>query len=121
MACFFDRHGVLAHGLEEGGLGSRGGAIDLIGQHHVGKQRTRQKLELPLILAVDRDADDVRGQGVGGELDAVKLEIERACEGLGEGRLPDPWNILEQHVATRQQGSDQGIDDLRLAANHPHD
>ena len=40
------RHLALLHGLEQGGLRLRRSAVDLVGQQHVGEDRTRAELEL---------------------------------------------------------------------------
>ena len=38
---------ALLHGLQEGGLRARRGAVDLVGEDDVGEQRARTELELP--------------------------------------------------------------------------
>ena len=40
-------HAVLLHGLEEGGLGPRGSAVDLVGQDDVGEDRPGEEPEFP--------------------------------------------------------------------------
>ena len=121
MAGFFDRHRVLAHGLEQRRLGAWRRAVDLVGKDNIRKERSLHELELAPILAIDRDADDVRRQRIRCELDTVKIEVEGTSEGLGKGRFPDTWHILEEHVAASEQGRNQGVDDLGLAANDTHD
>ena len=62
----FDGELALLHGLEQGCLGTRRGAVDLVGEHELGQQGAGAKLELARLLVVDVDAGDVRGQQVGG-------------------------------------------------------
>ena len=121
MPGLLHRHRVLAHGLEQRRLGARRRAVDLIRENDIGEKGSLNELKGSGILTIDRDPDDIRRQGVGCELDAVEIELERPRERLGQGRLPDSRNVFEQHVTAGQKRRDERIDDLRLAADHPHD
>src|ERR1041384_1776538 len=76
---------VLLHGLEEGGLGLGGRAVDLVGEDEVGEDRALEEAEDAaaggVVFFEDLGAGDVSGHEVGSELDALKREIE----GLGKG------------------------------------
>ena len=72
MGLAFDRDLPLFHRFQQRRLGTWTGAVDLVGQHHVGEDRARVKLELAGALAEDQRAADVGGKQVGRELDAVK-------------------------------------------------
>ena len=67
---------LLLHGFQQGRLGARGGAVDLIDQQHVDEDRSLAELELPALLVEDRDAGDVVGQQVRGALQAVEVPAQ---------------------------------------------
>ena len=52
---------AFVHGFKQGRLGLRSGAIDLVGQQHIGEDRTALELELLLQCGVDGDAENVTG------------------------------------------------------------
>ena len=116
-----NRYRVLAHRLEQSGLCSWCSPVDFIGEDDVREEGARKEFEFPALLAIHRYSDDVRGQCVGGELNAMKIEIQRPCEGLCEGRLSHTGDVLEENMSSGEERCDQRIDDLLLAANHPHD
>ncbi len=60
-------------------------------------------MEAPLFTVIDRHAEDVRRQHVGGELDALEVETEQAREYVCQRRLADPRDVLDQQVPTGQQ------------------
>ena len=62
---------ALLHRLEQRRLRLRRGPVDLVGEHDVGEQRARLEAELLGRALVDADADEVGGQQVGRELDAL--------------------------------------------------
>ena len=99
-------HGDLrfVHGFEQSGLRFRRGAIDLVGQHDVGENRAGLELELLLDGVEDADADDVAGQHVRGELDALKRTVERMRQRLRQRGLADAGHVFDEQVAARQQG-----------------
>src|SRR5438045_3606607 len=76
-----DRHLAVAHRLQQGGLGARGGPVDLVGEDDVGEDRAGLEDEGAGPLVEDAGAQQVAGEQVGGELDAV----ERAGEAAGQG------------------------------------
>ena len=55
-------------------LGLRRGAVDFVGQQHLGEDRARVEGEAVLLAVVNGNADDVGRQQVAGELDAVELQ-----------------------------------------------
>ena len=88
-----DRHLPLLHRLQQGRLHLRGRAVDLVGQHDVGEDRSQHGRERALALVEDARADDVARQQVGRELDAFELSVERrrqrpAGQGFGEPGRP---------------------------------
>ena len=72
QAPFFDADHALAHRLQQRRLRFWRGAIDLVSEKYVRENRTGDELEFLLVLVVDRHADDVGGQKIARELDALK-------------------------------------------------
>ena len=110
---------ALLHRLEERRLGLRRRAVDLVGEQHVRKDRPGA--ERKLARAQRHRARDVRGQHVGGELDAPELEPERLRERVHRQRLGDARRPLEQHVPAAGGGDERQVDCLLLPHDHaPH-
>ncbi|MOA47309.1 hypothetical protein D3C78_1721190 [compost metagenome] len=59
--------------------------------------------ELPGFPVEYRGAEDVAGQQVGGELDALVTEAQHPGQGMAEGGLAHPRQVFQQQMATRQQ------------------
>ena len=121
-ACGRLGHGdaLLLHRLEQRRLGLGRGAVDLVGEHHVGEDRAGAELELAcavLALTDHRGADDVGGHQVRGELDAREVQLERLAQGPNQHRLAQPGHALEQPMAAGEQ-ADQHPDHRVLL---PHD
>ena len=62
----------LVHRFEQGGLGPWRGPVDLVGQDDVGEDRAPLELEVARLHVVDAHADNIRGEQVRRELDAVE-------------------------------------------------
>ena len=116
-AVAFHAHLAFAHGLEQGGLGAGRGAVDFIGQENVGEHGAFVELKLLLALVEDGDAENVRGQQVGGELHALEPGVDGFGQGLGQGGFAGAGKILEQHVAAGGEGREQLPGGGRLAAH----
>ena len=99
-----DGHAALLHRLEEGRLGARRGAVDLVGQHDVGKQRSRAELELAALLVEDHRARHVGGQKVGGALDSREAQTQGGGDRAHQQGLGNAGHVVEQHVPVGQQG-----------------
>ncbi len=72
MRLAVDADPPLLHRLQQRGLGLGRRAVDLVGQHEAGEHRAVAEAELALADVEDVGADDVAGQQVGRELDAVE-------------------------------------------------
>ena len=105
----------LLHALEQRRLGLRRGPVDLVADDDVGEDRARLELELAALLVVDRDAGDVAGQQVGGELDAAHRAVDRAGQRLGEHRLADAGDVLDEQVALGEHHGDREPHGVALA------
>src|SRR5262249_24482407 len=60
-------------------------------------------------------ADQVAGQQVGRELDAVEAAVEASGDGLGQQGLADAGNVLDEQVAFCQKRDEGQVDDFGLA------
>ena len=116
-----DRDAPLAHRLEQGRLRLRRRPVDLVGEDDVREQRARTELEAALARIEDRDADDVRRQEVGRELDAREAAAGDAREGGGEGCLPDARHVLEEEVAAGEKRGQGEAHHVGLPAERPRD
>ena len=112
---------VLLHRLEEGGLGLRRGAVDLVREDDLAHHRTRPELERVRALVEDRHAGHVGGQQVRGELDPPERAAERAREGLREHRLPRPRHVLDEDVSAADERDQGELDLVVLPENDPLD
>ena len=81
-----------------------GCSVDLIGEKDLREHGAGPKFEVLQLLVEDGDPGDVGGQKVGRELDASEGAVERARQRLGQHRLADARNILDQEVALAEEG-----------------
>ena len=114
-----DRDLAVAHRLEQGALGPRGGPVDLVGQDHVGEERAGLEDELAAGRVVDARAEDVRGEQVGSELDSPERAVDAGRQGPGQQGLAHARHVLDQHVPLGQEGDDGELDDLAACRGRP--
>jgi hypothetical protein len=114
-----DRDVALGHHLEQGGLDLGRGAVDLVGQHHVGEHGPELDVEGLLRGPVDAGADEVGGNEVGGELEAAEAAAQDAGHRLGGQGLGQAGGALEQAVAAGQPGHEEALEHVVLADHHP--
>ena len=93
----------LVHRLQQARLGLGGGAVDLVGEHDIGEERAGLEDEFPAIRLVHRDAQDVGGQHVRGELDALEAASDGAREGGASVVLPTPGHVLDEEMPAREE------------------
>ena len=86
------------HRLEQRGLRSGRGAIELVGQNDIGKDRTFVKDELVSRRVENLDADDVGGQEIARTLDPAHLEPQHFRDGFDDGRFSHPGNVFQKNV-----------------------
>ena len=110
-----DGHLALLHGLEHRALHFRRGAVDLIGQQQIGEDRAAVDAELAALLIDDLRADDVGGQHVDGELDALEVEVDGLGDGVDQQRLREAGQPLQQQVAAGEERDHDALDDDILA------
>ncbi len=114
-----DRYLVFLHRFEQGALRFRRRAIDLVGQDELREDRAGLELELAGVSPEHGDAHDVGGQQVAGELYAPVGQPEYLCQRLGERRLAQTRQILDQQVAAGEQTSERKRDLLILVQDDP--
>ena len=109
---------VLLHRFQQGGLRLGRRAVDLVGQHHVGKQRALHEPERALAGGVvffqHGGAGDVAGHQVGRELHALERQVQHVGDGLDQQRLGQPGHADQQHVALAEHGGQHLLDDFLL-------
>ena len=108
----------LVHRLEQGALGLGGGAVDLVHQADVGENRPGLEFKGAGMGVVHGDPQDIGGEEVARELDALKRGMDGHGQALGQERLAHARGILDQEVPPREQGDDGEGDGLGLALDH---
>jgi hypothetical protein len=116
-----DRHLALLHHLQQGGLDLCRGAVDLVGEQEVAEDGAELRLELTLVRPVDAGADEVGGDEVGRELDALERPAEDGGGRLDRQRLRKPRYSLDQQVALGEQADEDALEHCVLAGDHPPD
>ncbi len=76
------------------------------------------ELEGGAFALVHRYADDVGGEHVARELDAVEIEPEELREHLGERGLADAGQVFDQQVPAREQAGERETDLALLAKDY---
>ena len=69
----------------------------------------------------DAYPDDVAGEQVGSELDAVKRAIEGASQGIRQGGFTDAGDVFDQQVAASKQRRQSQLDNFFLALDESAD
>ena len=110
-----DGHLSFGHRFEQSTLGPRRGAIDLVRQQHIRKHRTTTKFELVCLLVEHVEAGDVCRQQVGCALDAREMAPDRVGDSLGQRRLSQSRQVVEQQVPASQQAGQDAFDNVVLA------
>ena len=116
-----NRHLALLHRLEQRRLHLGGRPVDLVGEHDVGEDRPLVDPELARARIQDRRPGDVAREQIGRELDAAEAGVDGVGQRAHHERLGEPGQALEQHMASREQCDQQGLDGCILAHHaFPH-
>ena len=86
------------HGFKQSRLGFWRCTVDFVCEKDVREKRACAQFEFTGLLVVHVRPHDVRRQQVGSELNALELTAKGSSKGVGEQRLCQPWEILQQHV-----------------------
>jgi hypothetical protein len=113
-----DRDPVLLHGLEKCRLGLGRCAIDLVGEHDVGEDRTGHECHAPSprlgVLLNDVRSGDVRRHQVRRELDAGELEVEHLGQRVNQQRLGQSGHPDDKAVASGEERRQRLLDYILL-------
>jgi len=109
------------HGFEKGGLRARRGAVDFVGEDHVGEDRAGTKFKIARLGIVDADTENIAGEQVRRELDALKAAMKGFCERLRESGFADAGDVFDKQVAAREQRDQRELDGVFLAVNGARD
>src|SRR5258706_8976852 len=109
------------HGFEKGGLRARGGAVDFVGEDHGGENRAGAKFKIARLGIVDAHTENIAGEQVRRELDALKAAMKGFCERLRESGFADAGDVFDKQVAAREQRDQRELDGVFLAVNGARD
>jgi hypothetical protein len=93
----------LFHRFQQRGLSLRGGTVDLVGEDELGNDGTGPVFEAVGLLVEYVDPGHIAGEEIGGELDALEGTAERTRDRLGQDRLADAGDVLDEDVTTAEQ------------------
>ena len=110
-----DRHAILLHDLQQGGVRLGRRAVDFVGQQQLREDRAGPETELLRLHVEDRRAGDVGGHQVGGELDAAEAAAQHAAQRPHEKRLAQARHAFDQHVPVGKQRHQRAEHQLVLA------
>ena len=113
-----DRDLMLGHDLEQRRLHLRRRTVDLVGQHDVGEHRAPFDVEGLVGGAEDARADEIGGQQIGGELQAVERAADDRGERLDRQCLGQTGHTFEQYMAAGDEADEQTLDGPVLAHDH---
>ena len=98
-------------------MGLAGGTVDFVRLQQIGHNGSGLIFQLAVCLIEYGKPDNIRWQGVGGELDTLGVQSQRFGKCLGQRRLAHAGDILQQHMALGQDGQQHLADDVLLAQN----
>lgn len=83
----------------------------------MGEDWAGMELEAARLRIVDRHAQDIAGQQIGGELHALEVQSQRGRQRMGQRGLAQAGQVLDQQMAIGQQ-RDEGQAHLARLAKH---
>ena len=119
-----DRDPALLHRLEQGRLGPRAGAVDLVRHQELAEHRTGDEAERPaagLVLLQHLGPQDVGRHQVRGTLHALVVEPQHDAQRLDQAGLGEAGDADQQDVPAREQGDQGQVDDVLLAEDDAAD
>src|SRR5690606_10967600 len=103
------------HGFEQGRLTLGRGAVDLVDEQQLAKDRAPRQSELTGLEVEQVRAANIARQQVGSELDATEFQPGGCGEALREKRLGCARRTFEQHVTLRKKRGQQVLDSFPLS------
>ncbi len=114
VGVFADGDLAFLHGFEQGGLDFGGGAVDFVRENEIGEDGAEAGGEGAVFGVIDHGANDIGGEEVGGELDALEFGLDGGGEGAdGEG-FGEAGNAFEEDVAIGEESDEEAIDEVIL-------
>ena len=118
------RHMIFLHGLQQGGLGARAGAVDLVGHEQLREDRTAHETEgaaPALALLHDFRAQNVGRHQIRRELHAAGVKAQHHAQRIHQLGLGQARHAHQQPVAARHEGDHDLLDHLLLPEDNPAD
>ena len=112
-----DGHRPFLHGLEQGRLRLRRGAIDFVGEQERSEHRTFDQSEFVALKIKHVGAGDVGGHEVGRELNAGELAAEHVGQRADEQRFADARHAFDKRVVAGENDDERFLHDVVLADN----
>ncbi len=106
------------HTFQQPGLGSGGGAVELVGQKNIGENRPPAEHKFVFAAVKNIHSRDISGQKIRCELYSGKLQIYGLCQSLCQLCLSGAWNIFQKHMTICQQRRQKQTDGLLLSDDH---
>jgi len=113
-------HGPFLHGFQQGGLRFGSGAVDFVGQHEVGEDRSGLEAQsfMSTFIRLDHHAaDDIRRHEIWRKLYPGILKLQGARQRTQQRGLSEARNPFQQHVPGRQQADEHAFDHVILPDN----
>ena len=106
---------MLFHNFEQRRLRFGACSVDFVAQKQIAVHRAPVELELALLAHIHREARDIGRHGVGRELDALVIKIERAGQREREGGFAHARHIFKQHMSARINRHKRFLDYVALS------
>src|SRR2546428_6177477 len=106
------------HRLEQGGLGLRRSAVDLVREEDVREDGTPSKDEFAGLAVEHVRPRDIRRQQVRRKLDAAEREAQARRERLRDQGLRQPRDVFDQEMAVAEDRPEDPFQDRTLADHH---
>ena len=108
---------ALLHRFQQGRLGTRSGAVNLVGKQDIGDHRTFAVAELRRTRIEHHGAGDISWEQIRSELHAAETSANCSRQRSGEHGLAESRHIFQQHMAFTKDRDDRSGDHLSLANN----
>ena len=112
-----DRHLPFLHCLEQCALHLRRRAVDLVGKHQVGKDRSVMRCEASIGRRIDHRADEERRdreQRRDRDRRAEQRDGHSLRQRLNQKRFGQTWHAFQQHVSAGDQSNLKPLNHRRL-------
>ena len=101
--------------FEQRALDFRRRAVDLVGKDKVGEDGAPPHGKLAVLLVIDHRADNVCGEKIGCELDAMKFRLNCGRERFNGKRFREAGDAFQEHVTVGEEPDEEPFDHILLA------